>query len=196
MKRKFLTVLCTTALSLSMCTSVFAGQWVSNTNGWWWQNDDGSWFANSWHWLDGNQDGVSECYFFNQDGYLLTNTTTPDGHTVNADGAWTESGVVQTSGIVSNPETINQTAVQVDTDLPNIEGTYIGTYHGKQLRAVFEESGGTVWAEVDEFLKDSIPPYVGDGLFENEYYSFQFMGTSSLIFTDKMFNETVYFVKQ
>ena len=28
-------------------------------------------------------------------GWLLTNTTTPDGYTVNADGAWVENGRVQ-----------------------------------------------------------------------------------------------------
>lgn len=75
MKKKLLTVLSATALSLSMCIPAFAGQWVSNTTGWWWQNDDGSWPANSWQWLDGNKDGVSECYYFGQNGYLLVNTT-------------------------------------------------------------------------------------------------------------------------
>lgn len=196
MKRKLLTVLCTTVLSLSMCIPAFAGQWVSNANGWWWQNDDGSWPANSWQWLDGNQDGISECYFFNQDGYLLVNTTTSDGHKVNADGAWTENGVVQTKGTISNPETTNQTAVQTDTNAPNIEGTYSGTYDGKQIQAIFEKDGDTVWVEIDFFVKDSLPPYKGNGLFEDEYYSYQFMGTSSLIFKDIVLGETVYFVKQ
>ena len=195
MKRKLLTALCTTVLSLSMCIPAFAGQWVSNANGWWWQNDDGSWPADSWQWLDGNQDGISECYFFNQDGYLLVNTTTPDGYKVNADGAWTENGVVQTKGTISNPETTNQTAVQTDANVPNIEGTYSGTYDGKQIQAIFEKDGDTVWVEIDFFVKDSLPPYKGNGLFEDEYYSYQFMGTSSLIFKDIVLGETVYFVK-
>ena len=34
---------------------------------------------------------------FNENGYLLTNTT-KDGCTVNGDGAWTVNGVVQTQG--------------------------------------------------------------------------------------------------
>ena len=195
MKRKLLTALCTTVLSLSMCIPAFAGQWVSNANGWWWQNDDGSWPADSWQWLDGNQDGISECYFFNQDGYLLVNTTTPDGYKVNADGAWTENGVVQTKGTISNPETTNHTAVQTDANVPNIEGTYSGTYDGKQIQAIFEKDGDTVWVEIDFFVKDSLPPYKGNGLFEDEYYSYQFMGTSSLIFKDIVLGETVYFVK-
>ena len=50
----------------------------------------------------GMGDGVAECYYFNGDGYMLANTTTPDGYTVNADGAWTVNGVVQTQGVVVN----------------------------------------------------------------------------------------------
>ncbi len=127
MKKKLLTVLSATALSLSMCIPAFAGQWVSNTTGWWWQNDDGSWPANSWQWLDGNKDGVSECYYFGQNGYLLVNTTTPDGYKVNADGAWTENGVVQTKGTATATKQENATAAQAQaTD--DYSGTYIETW--------------------------------------------------------------------
>ena len=41
--------------------------------------------TNSWQWIDGNGDGVSESYYFDGNGYMLFNTTTPDGYTVNAD---------------------------------------------------------------------------------------------------------------
>lgn len=51
-----------------------------------------------WHWIDGNGDGVGECYYFGENHYILTDTVTPDGYTVNADGAWIENGVVQTVG--------------------------------------------------------------------------------------------------
>lgn len=48
------------------------------------------WFlpVSQWKWLDGNKDGIYECYAFDSNGYIYTNTTTPDGYTVNADGAW------------------------------------------------------------------------------------------------------------
>lgn len=82
--------------------TVFAAGWQQNATGWWWQNDDGSWPANSWQWLDGNGDGVAECYYFDGNGYMLANTTTPDGYTVNADGAWTVNGVVQTKSVAVN----------------------------------------------------------------------------------------------
>ena len=49
-------------------------------------------------WIDGDNDGVSECYYFNQWGYLITNTHSPDGYYVDANGAWVDSGRVQTRG--------------------------------------------------------------------------------------------------
>lgn len=76
----------------------YAGQWLSDANGWWWQNDDGSYPANTWQWIDGNQDGVAESYYFNESGYCLLNTITPDGYRVNESGAWIENGAVQTRG--------------------------------------------------------------------------------------------------
>ena len=90
----------TTALfmSVSMNQITFAGQWKSDNNGWWYQNDDGSYPTNTWQWIDGNGDGISESYYFNENGYMLANTVTPDNYTVNADGAWTVNGVVQTQG--------------------------------------------------------------------------------------------------
>ena len=89
----------TTALfmSVSMNQITFAGQWKSDNNGWWYQNDDGSYPTNTWQWIDGNGDGISESYYFNENGYMLANST-KDGYTLNADGAWTVNGEVQTQG--------------------------------------------------------------------------------------------------
>lgn len=90
----------TTALFMSVCLNqiTFAGEWKSDEIGQWYQNDDGSYPVNTWQWIDGNRDGVSESYYFNENGYMLSNTVTPDNYTVNADGAWTVNGVVQTQG--------------------------------------------------------------------------------------------------
>lgn len=89
----------TTALFMSMALSqiTFAGEWKSDEAGQWYQNDDGSYPVNTWQWIDGNGDGVAESYYFDENGYLLTNAA-KDGYTVNADGAWTVNGVVQTQG--------------------------------------------------------------------------------------------------
>ena len=88
--------------------SSFAGEWKQDDKGWWYQKDDRSWYCDGWQWIDGNGDGVSECYYFTNDGYVLTNTTTPDGYTVNGDGAWVENGSVKTQKSSQANENIDQ----------------------------------------------------------------------------------------
>ena len=95
MKRVAALVLAASMVLGSTMTSM-AASWQQNATGWWWQNDDGTWPANEWRWLDGNNDGIAECYYFDGNGYMLSNTTTPDGYQVNADGAWVVNGAVQT----------------------------------------------------------------------------------------------------
>lgn len=81
-KRKLLVA--AAILSTLMSTQAFAGQWQQDSNGWWYQNDNGSYPVNQWLEVDGKQ------YYFNSDGYMLHDTTTPDGYQVGADGAWIE----------------------------------------------------------------------------------------------------------
>ena len=88
---------CLLVISTSM--PAFAGQWKQDNIGWWYQDDNGSYPTSTWRWLDGNNDGIAESYYFGADGYILTNTTTPDGYTVNVDGAWTVNGIVQTKQV-------------------------------------------------------------------------------------------------
>ena len=95
MKKRYIAALMAAVMTMGSSFTAMAG-WQSDTNGWWWQNEDGSYPTNSWQWLDGNNDGVAESYYFDGNGYILSNTTTPDGYTVNADGAWTVDGTVQT----------------------------------------------------------------------------------------------------
>lgn len=104
MKRKGL-VIAGLVAGLSVLTSMtaFAGEWKQDSNGWWWQNDDGSYPVSTWQWIDGNKDGLSESYYFNEAGYLVTNTTI-DGYTVNADGAWTINGQIQTKGVAEGAQ--------------------------------------------------------------------------------------------
>ena len=107
--KKIVALLMTAAIALGTATTSFAASWQQNATGWWWQNDDGTWPANTWQWLDGNGDGVAECYYFGPDGYMLANTTTPDGYLVNADGAWVQNGAVQTQ--TTNTTTSTATSV-------------------------------------------------------------------------------------
>ncbi len=106
MKRGFL-ILIAAALSAEMSMTAFAGQWQKNETGWRWQEDDGNYPANTWMWIDGNNDGMAECYYFDGDGYLLVNGVSPDGCRVNGNGAWTENDVVKirTAAASSEEET-------------------------------------------------------------------------------------------
>ena len=82
-------LICSSVLLALSATPVYAGQWQVDAQGWWYLNDDNSFVANGWQWIEG------KCYYFTPEGYCLINTTTPDGYTVDATGAWTTNGVVQ-----------------------------------------------------------------------------------------------------
>jgi len=75
--------------------TVFAGAWRIDDNGWWWVDNYGNRFSNEWQWVDGNYDGIYECYYFDENGYCVTSTTTSDGYEVNADGKWVLNGQIQ-----------------------------------------------------------------------------------------------------
>lgn len=109
-------------VSVLATSTAFAGTWKQgdgeNQEKWWYDNEDGTYAKDGWQWLDKDGDGVDECYYFDADGWMLVNTTTPDGHMVNADGAWTENGVIQTQ----NQEAQDQT--QQNTDGQYLTGSY------------------------------------------------------------------------
>ena len=141
MKKKMLVGILSTALAMSMSMTAFAGQWQSDTNGWWWQNDNGSYPANTWQWIDGNNDGTAESYYFNEQGYCLMNTTTPDGYTVNPAGAWVVDGVVQTQAIntiVQNPAV---PALNLLDTTPTTKSSYAGKFTN------YRTAQGALWSE-------------------------------------------------
>lgn len=78
-----------TAVPATLCLSFtsMAGQWHQDMNGWWYENNDGSYCRNGWYWLDGNQDGEAECYYFGNKGYMINAFGHVDGYEVNEDGA-------------------------------------------------------------------------------------------------------------
>lgn len=58
--------------------------WMHNEVGWWVQCSNGTYLTNQWY--RSPESGL--WYYMGADGYMLTNTVTPDGYTVNADGVW------------------------------------------------------------------------------------------------------------
>lgn len=59
-------------------------------------NFDNPYAISKWEWIDEDNDGIAKNYYFDERGFLLLDTMTPDGFTVNEEGEWTVDGVVQT----------------------------------------------------------------------------------------------------
>lgn len=92
-------------LTMLMTSTAFAAGWTQgageNASRWWYDLGNGRYYGDTgleteWQWLDGNGDGMAECYAFDGQGWMYADTETPDGYSVNGDGAWTVDGNVQT----------------------------------------------------------------------------------------------------
>lgn len=110
MNKKWAATVLTAAFTAACSVNAYAGSWQQNEAGYWWQEDNGTYPVNCWKWLDGNRDGVAECYYFDENGYMATNTVVEGQYTVNGDGKWIVNGVIQT-----------QTAQSTKTDRPVAE---------------------------------------------------------------------------
>ena len=98
--RKIRILIGTAILSASMSMVAFAGEWKHEPTGWWYQNDDKSYPVSCWKEIDGKQ------YYFDEKGWLLMNTTTPDGKQVDSSGALIQAQPVNSgSGFVAPPPT-------------------------------------------------------------------------------------------
>jgi len=115
MKKIYRIIIMTALMLFAFTLTAFAGTWRQDARGWWWDEGNGTYPAGCWAWCDGDLDGTAECYYFDNNGYCLMNTVTPDGYQVNASGAWVVNGVVQTQYVGvqtpgSNYVTTQQTA--------------------------------------------------------------------------------------
>ena len=84
------------------------GTWQKDAKGWWYRFEDGTWPAGKWlsieyekrpQWFYFNESGYmatswikwqEKWYYLDKSGAMLTNTMTPDGYKVNAQGVWAE----------------------------------------------------------------------------------------------------------
>ncbi|WP_125142157.1 hypothetical protein [Clostridium transplantifaecale] len=162
-RRSLVTVLSVVVMTVSMSTTALAGTWKlgngNNQERWWYDNDNGSYANSGWQWIDGNNDGIAECYYFDNDGWLYTSTTTPDGYSVNENGAWTTDGHVETQTAVvdsQNDSVASQTTEEYNGEYKlvkfvSLDGTtYTGdslyfTYHSMNLRVTnYNENSLTI----------------------------------------------------
>ena len=86
MKKRLHFVLGTVLTMMAFSSLTFASEWKQESDGrWWYQHDDGSYTTNNWELINGKY------YYFDAQGWMLANTTTPDGKFVGADGALASS---------------------------------------------------------------------------------------------------------
>ncbi len=113
--KKRITLFLGLMLSIIFMFSAYAGEWKTAENGrWWYQNDDGSYPQNTWQLIN------EKYYYFDAEGYLLVNTTTPDGYWVGEDGA-----------MVSQGAGVQKTTNSVSSSASGFDGTYYWTPSGK-----------------------------------------------------------------
>ena len=118
-------LLCAFMSFVFLLSGTAQADWVKgeNKNAWWYDLGNGDYFKSSWQWIDGNQDGIAECYCFDENGWMYENTITPDGYTVNENGTWTVSNIVQTktSDLIpkNNTNNGNNTVINNFTETKN-----------------------------------------------------------------------------
>ena len=94
------------ALSVSMFAgTAVAGQFIQDEKGIWYKNDDGTFPKSVWQWIDADGDGQFLCYGFDENGYVYSSTTTPDGYTTAADGSWIQNGIAVARTALENLDT-------------------------------------------------------------------------------------------
>ena len=113
-------------MSALLALPVYAGQWQKgsgkNSAKWWYNHLDGTYPKSSWAWIDGNGDGLAECYYFDQQGWLVVNKTV-EGYKVDSTGAWLENGAVQVksvseSGVFTNGKNeVSNGTIDMESDL-------------------------------------------------------------------------------
>lgn len=106
-------LLCILTSFVFLLSGTAKADWVkgNSKNAWWYDLGNGKYYLSSWQWIDGNHDGIAECYYFDENGWMFENTITPDRFTVNENGAWTVDNIVQTksANLISQNNTNNNT---------------------------------------------------------------------------------------
>ena len=157
--RKKLIALSAAVLSMAMSVPIFADNpvgWRQTGNTWQYVKDaSGSLYSNGWQWLDGNKDGISECYYFDANGNMLSNTTTPDGWQVNEGGAWIMNGVVQTKGAATQAKDTN---TQRPSSKEIIDYLYRGHADKTRFYDLFIDTSRPEWSNgvTNIYMKDAV----------------------------------------
>ena len=172
--KKLALVVLTAGLSVLSCIPAFAFGWQKDTVGWWYGTNENNttWYNSGWQWVDGNNDGIAESYYFNSNGYIAVNTTV-DGYTVNNDGAWTVNGIVQTKQVsltdtktsTSQKDISQMTNEELTRWLQENDGNGMGSGVGNGTGSKVDVTGGNNnhSSIIDDWFGDMDMSQVGGG---------------------------------
>ena len=193
---------------LTAAETAMAGEWKQDEKGWWWQFEDGTCLKSRSAFLDGNNDGTAEKYYFGDDGYLLVSTTTQDGIKVNENG----QQILEDGSILSISAATPYATMQDGT----VGGYYVGDvggwdqtgdgipeetftiYYGIAVKVIDEN---TISVKSDQF--DNVEPVifhkVSEGVYEVPCSSggadrYTFAG-GNITFTCQAYGEEMLFKK-
>lgn len=138
--------------------------WVSSGTTWKYQATDGNYYNDGWHWIDGNGDSVAECYYFNADGNMLSDTTTPDNYVVDINGAWVINGVVQTKAVGDNTSSSGGGGGKL-LDHYNPDETFVGGEAPEMEGEHKASQSSHGYGNASEY-SDCIPGYTGPSMDE------------------------------
>ena len=90
------------AVLTTVCSmTALAGEWQKSlkdgVESWWYDNQDGTYAKSGWSQIDG------AWYYFDEAGWMLSNTTTPDGYQVGTSGAWIGNTATQQKKATTKP---------------------------------------------------------------------------------------------
>ncbi|MBP3240894.1 MAG: hypothetical protein J6I76_07460 [Oribacterium sp.] len=148
----------TVVLSILMTLPVFAGEWVKDSNGWWFRNDDGSYPAGGIYNI-GNKN-----YAFNDHGYMVENAWYEDPDT----GKWfyaQGSGELAKNKWIGNDFYVGSDGSMM-TDAWTPGGYYVGTdgkwVPGKKEKEEEKKYSGSAYDLVSSAHFAQIDDSVGD----------------------------------
>lgn len=132
-----------------------------------WKYSENGIYLSGWQWIDGNVDGVSECYYLDSNGVMAVNTTI-EGFTVDINGAWVVNNVVQTKVIASSGSSSHSSggssrsesnAAQSETENPGSNSS--GSTSNNGMPSFSDISNGTVdnseWGELEAGDSTGLP---------------------------------------
>ena len=110
-------------------------------NHYYYNNKD--YYKSCWQWIDLNNDGLYECYYFNVLGHMYKDGTTSDGYQVNENGEWVVDGVVQRKSGIEVKDLI-------DAKIATVSSTYnTKNYVIIDVKKDFAE-------ELDNFIEEKV----------------------------------------